>query len=102
LSIPKEKPISREWKSNPGRRDYHCAVAVAVVVGTERLAMSIADGAILFVACMLSFAVGYSIGVFRVCRYVNRELTRIHLTIEEHSRALQQFISRLDEGEKRE
>jgi hypothetical protein len=61
--------------------------------------MSIADGMILFIACALSFALGYGIGAFRVTRFVTKELKVINLNLQQHTRELQQFVSRLGEDE---
>jgi hypothetical protein len=55
--------------------------------------MTIADGAILFGACLLSFCFGYLIGVFRVSRFVSRELHQVR-------QELQQFYSKVEEAEK--
>jgi hypothetical protein len=62
--------------------------------------MNITDGAILFVACMLSFGLGYVIGAVRVTRFVSKELRHVGIEIEQQRQALQQFISRLGENEK--
>jgi hypothetical protein len=62
--------------------------------------MGITDGAIMFAACVISFALGYIIGVIRVGRYVNKRLDDIKgnmLQIEKHSRELQQYFSHLEE-----
>lgn len=63
--------------------------------------MNITDGAIMFIACLCSFAIGYTIGAIRVGRYVNRRLDQIKgdlLQIQERSQELRQIYSKL-EGE---
>jgi hypothetical protein len=55
----------------------------------------------MFIACVLSFAVGYAIGAFRVGRYVNKELRRVSVELEQHRKGLEQFYSKLDEPEKK-
>jgi hypothetical protein len=65
--------------------------------------MTLTDGAIMFGACALSFALGYVIGAIRVGRYVNRRLAEIQTgmgEIEKTSRQLRQIYSKLDEGDK--
>lgn len=65
--------------------------------------MTIADGAILFLACIISFTIGYTIGAVRVTRFVSKHLDSINSSmheITEHSRKLQQFYSRLEDDEK--
>ena len=60
--------------------------------------MNVTDGLILFGACVLSFAIGYTIGAIRVGRYVNKRLDEIKgnvLNIEKHGEELRQFYSRL-------
>jgi hypothetical protein len=61
--------------------------------------MTITDGAIMFAACVLSFILGYFVGVFRVSRFVTKELVRIGADMEQQRKQLQQFISRLGEEE---
>jgi hypothetical protein len=65
--------------------------------------MGLTDGAIMFVGCVLSFAIGYTIGAIRVGTYVNKRLDEIKggmLEIEKHSRELRQFYSKLEEEPK--
>jgi len=60
--------------------------------------MSVTDGGIMFVACVLSFALGYAIGAIRLGRYVNRRLDDIKtnvLNIEKHGEELRQYYSKL-------
>jgi hypothetical protein len=59
--------------------------------------MGISDGMILFAACAVSFAFGYVVGVVRLGRYVSKELTKVHASIEAHKRQLELFYSRLSE-----
>lgn len=62
--------------------------------------MTITDGGIMFVACVLSFAIGYVIGAVRVTRYVNKRLDSVLTSmahVEEHSREVRQIYSRLNE-----
>jgi hypothetical protein len=62
--------------------------------------MTVTDGAIMFIGCVLSFALGYTIGAIRVSRYVNKRLDDIKsnmLEIERHSRELRQFYSKVEE-----
>jgi hypothetical protein len=64
--------------------------------------MTASDGAILFAACALSFALGYAIGAFRVARFVGRRLDEIKGDvgeIQKHSRELRQIYSKLEEGD---
>jgi hypothetical protein len=60
--------------------------------------MTVNDGMILFVACVLSFALGYILGVVRLSRFVNRELTKVNAVLARHEEGLQQFITRLEEN----
>jgi hypothetical protein len=65
--------------------------------------MTITDGGIMFVACALSFTVGYVIGAVRVGRYVNTRLESIlgsMKQIEQHSRELRQYYSHLEGDDK--
>jgi hypothetical protein len=61
--------------------------------------MTIADGTVLFIACMASFCVGYLIGVFRVSRYVAKQLKQVSTDLQLHRRQLEQFYSKLGENE---
>jgi proteasome assembly chaperone (PAC2) family protein len=64
--------------------------------------MTLADGAIMFGACVLSFIVGYIIGAFRIGHYVNKRLDEIKgdmQEIEKHSRELRQFYAKIGEGD---
>jgi hypothetical protein len=60
--------------------------------------MTITDGAIMFGACVLSFIVGYVVGAFRVARFVGRELTKVNVELARHREGLEQFYSKLGEG----
>jgi hypothetical protein len=60
--------------------------------------MNISDGAILFIACILSFGVGYITGAFRVTRFVSRELSKVETELVRHREGLEQFYSKLGEG----
>jgi len=65
--------------------------------------MNLADGAIMFIACVVSFALGYAIGAIRVTRYVNKRLADIigiMQPIQKASRELSQYYSKLGENEK--
>jgi hypothetical protein len=61
--------------------------------------MTVNDGMILFAACVLSFTLGYILGVIRLSRFVNRELTKVNVVLARHEEGLQQFITKLGEGE---
>jgi hypothetical protein len=85
----------------------HIVAAEGILVWSEKQTQSdrqtdtvtITDGMILFASCMLSFCIGYLVGVFRVSRFVTKELKRISGDIEQHRKELQQFISRLGDEE---
>jgi hypothetical protein len=62
--------------------------------------MTITDGAIMFAACVLSFILGYFVGVFRVSRFVKKELFRIGTDVEQQRKELRQFMSKLGEEDK--
>jgi hypothetical protein len=62
--------------------------------------MTIADGAVLFGACVLSFVIGYLIGLFRVSRFVSTELHKVRVDLERQRQELQQFYSKVEEAEK--
>jgi hypothetical protein len=64
--------------------------------------MTLADGAIMFVACVLSFALGYAIGAFRVTRFVNKELHEINLAQEPYRKRLEQLYAKLIEENDKE
>jgi hypothetical protein len=64
--------------------------------------MTLTDGAIMFGACCLSFILGYFVGVFRVSRFVRKELVRIGADMEQQRKELQQFISKLGEEENKQ
>jgi len=57
--------------------------------------VSTTDGAILFFACLLSFAGGYLLGALRLSRFVRRELTKVHIELAQHRQGLDMFISKL-------
>jgi hypothetical protein len=62
--------------------------------------MSVSDGGILFAACALSFALGYTIGAVRVCRFVTKQLNSVRenvANIEKYSGELRQIYSKLSE-----
>jgi len=59
----------------------------------------------MFVGCVLSFALGYAIGAFRVSRYVCKELDAIRgsmTQIEKHGQELRQFYSKLGDADETE
>jgi proteasome assembly chaperone (PAC2) family protein len=61
--------------------------------------MTIADGGILFAACVLAFVLGYVIGVIRVSRFVTKQLTEVQVNmgnIEKYSHELRQIYARLE------
>lgn len=63
--------------------------------------MSVSDGAFLLVIGVLSFALGYVLGVVRVSRYVNKRLTEIMAgmdQIQKHSREIRQIYAKLNNG----
>jgi hypothetical protein len=65
--------------------------------------MSLADGALLFIACVLSFVIGYVVGVIRVGRYVNTRLDEIKgsvLEIRKAGEQLKQIYAKLGENDK--
>lgn len=58
---------------------------------------------ILFACCAFSFALGYAIGVIRVCRFVTKQLLNVTTNIqnlEKYSSELRQLYSRLGENDK--
>jgi proteasome assembly chaperone (PAC2) family protein len=64
------------------------------------LAMTITDGAIMFIACMFSFTIGYVVGAVRVGRSVSKQLASIRgnmIQIEQHARELRQFYSKVED-----
>jgi len=66
--------------------------------------MTITDGGIMFIGCVLSFLIGYVVGVIRISRYVNKQLDEIKvgvLRIEERSRELQQIYSAIPDADKK-
>jgi hypothetical protein len=64
--------------------------------------MNITDGGIMFIGCVLSFALGYMLGAVRLSRFVNRELTKVNAVLARHEEGLQQFITRLGEGDNKQ
>jgi hypothetical protein len=67
--------------------------------------MNATDGLILFAACVVSFTLGYIIGVVRVCRFVSKRLTEVKesmVNIEKYSSELRQIYARLSNEDKTE
>jgi hypothetical protein len=62
--------------------------------------MTLSDGAILLFACIGSFLIGFGVGVFRVSRFVSKELKHVSIEVEQQKHALQQFFSKLGEEDK--
>lgn len=77
-------------------------MALATVAGNgDCRQMSISDGAILFAACALSFALGFAIGAFRVTSFVSKELKKLNVHLDDQTHELKQFTSRLSEDDNR-
>jgi len=60
--------------------------------------MTATDGIIVFVFCVLSFAIGYTIGAIRVARRVNVKLDEIKSSMQnvvQHSQQLQSIYAKL-------
>jgi hypothetical protein len=64
--------------------------------------MTLTDGAIMFLGCVISFSIGYTLGAIRMGRYVNRRLEEIKNgmhQIEAQSRQIRQIYSKLEEND---
>jgi outer membrane murein-binding lipoprotein Lpp len=62
--------------------------------------MNLSDGAIMFIACVVSFVLGYIVGVVRVSRYVNARLDEIKTsvqTVQKQAAQLQQIYAKIGE-----
>jgi hypothetical protein len=68
-------------------------------VAREGSRVTITDGAIMFVCCLLSFVIGYALGLIRLGRHVDKRLDEIKQpmqAIEKASRELSNYYAKLD------
>jgi len=73
---------------------------MAIAVIRRQQTVNISDGAIMFVACVLSFTAGYIIGAVRVARHVTKKLDGMKESMEaitKHAGELRQIYANLSD-----